>query len=408
MCVAALATETASAQPAAPITTQIGIVRDSTTNRDRYVLQDESGRQITPANGYNETPTGQVVLRTDTPDSLLRYVGQLYPSSALPSFVESDPVQGPFNDGWLHDSPGQPYVRGGFDEGFYGNEPETVTYSGDANYRPASKTTMIPIMPANGRLIPTGSLTLTPGTPHSTVTVRLPSDATGIVRGGCAARSLVDQFRSDYEAWFDAGQIGDAPQLPAGIRSAFGEGGAALEQGVGTFQCDTTLPGSHLALALYLPEGVVASDPETGGNVSPYGGLYLALNADPETGGSTEGIDPATSLAPGQQNIRVTVDGLTPNTEYTIYRNSTPVRLGTVTTNAQGQGTFPDALPNDITDGEHHYSLEDGDGRQVASAPFTVSFFAPTRDDASFTATADTDPGTEEPTTGSLENIFGS
>lgn len=384
-CAAALATGPAVAAPGDPITTQIGVVDSDDPRYPHYVLQDEAGRQVSTANGYTESPTGQVTWSVTLNDASTRLFGLLSPKF-LESVVATPVTHGPFTDGdfgrfaegiFAGDAHGIAETLSD-SYGAYGSITTTVSYPGDSNYGAASKTSVFEALPPEGKLIPAGSLTATSTDPEATVTFELPPDATGTVAANCVPRSVLDAYTGEGDL--------DSPLI---------DGGAAqLVNGAASVTCSQS--ESYLVWVMYNGD-------------DKYGKLTLAMYADLATGGTTKGIDPATSLAPGQPNVGVTVDGLAPNTEYTTYRNSIPVRLGTVTTNSQGQATFTDALPDDLADGHHHYSLEDGAGTEVASAPFTVSLLAPNRDDASFTATADTtgpgttEPGTNQPGTGSMD-----
>lgn len=70
-------------------------------------------------------------------------------------------------------------------------------------------------------------------------------------------------------------------------------------------------------------------------------------------------------------DLKITVAGLQPNAEVALAFHSTPVELGTVTTDATGSATFNTKVPADATVGGHEVVATQGD--TTISAPVTVA-----------------------------------
>lgn len=406
-------TMTATAAPAELIDTQLVYTSNGVVS-----LLDRDGRPIASENGYTQ-PTGTITEQITPSEQLQR----MHPFGQPWMQVQE---WGPYSDSdWL-ESQGVTLVSmpDFYIDHFFeslapmdGEVASTLTYSGDATYRGSTLHRTRLVTGDDRQVAPRGSITATPGNPNSTVTLNLPLDLKDVLRW------VVTDTDDGLLVW----QGISATCAPYGAWTHFLDEtrAATMSGGAGTgIPFQTEWPGEHPPV--YLQGGVLTTTCNTAadeGNYvvvfhgdmfapSPLRGLFASLVFDPATGGSNIGVDPETALAPGQQNIQVVAKGLAANTEYATHRRSAPVRLGTVTANSDGVATFTDALPDDMPDGEHHYTLEDAAGQQVSSVPFTVSVLAPSRTSASFTATVGnddpgtTDPGNDDPGTGSID--FGS
>lgn len=84
----------------------------------------------------------------------------------------------------------------------------------------------------------------------------------------------------------------------------------------------------------------------------------------------TVSVTPPTVAAGG--SVTVTLSGTCGNETFTVTLHSTPVTLGTVTTNASGSGSGTFTIPSNTTSGSHTITVSDVSGNS-GSASITVT-----------------------------------
>jgi hypothetical protein len=82
------------------------------------------------------------------------------------------------------------------------------------------------------------------------------------------------------------------------------------------------------------------------------------------------GVNP--TLARGA-TIALTMTYLVPDATYSLTLHSTPISLGTVTTDEDGSATYRLKLPADLEAGNHTVVVTDADGNPILSYPFTIA-----------------------------------
>jgi LPXTG-motif cell wall-anchored protein len=82
------------------------------------------------------------------------------------------------------------------------------------------------------------------------------------------------------------------------------------------------------------------------------------------------GVNP--TLARGD-TIALTMSYLVPDAAYSLTLHSSPIALGSVTTDADGSATYRLTLPADLEAGNHTVVVTDADGSPILSYPFTIA-----------------------------------
>ena len=82
------------------------------------------------------------------------------------------------------------------------------------------------------------------------------------------------------------------------------------------------------------------------------------------------GVNP--TLARGA-TIALTMSYLVPNAAYSLTLHSSPIALGSVTTDADGSATYRLTLPAGLEAGNHTVVVTDADGSPILSYPFTIA-----------------------------------
>ena len=280
-------------------------------------------------------------------------------------------------------------------------------YASDGTYTP-TVTYVDAVSGSTLASVTTAAITVgTPATPTHTVTLASapvsPDGANGWYVSTPKVTMTSDgtpiEFQLDDAAWATYLVPVSVPDGVHTVRGRVGDGPVASS----TFDVDTVAP-SVVPSASGRVLTIQASDATSGiagvsyqlagGAWQPYNGavtvpgtdaVQVNVRASDKAGNlsedsvliNAEGVAPsvtiaATSVQAGGR-VQLQVAGFAPNTRLTVTLHSTPVQVGTLTTDANGAGSATVTIPASTTPGAHRIVVDQADPAAQAAAPITVT-----------------------------------